>query len=226
MLSSELQSCLATSPNDSLLWSAYADALEEESHPCATITRLFLELTSTTSLPRIFQLQDSYMAEYHRGHLVPLPRKVIGNQDFLLIPPGRSLIGPLRQAPAPKFKHLPAFWLATHTVLNSANMSYNAALTFATQFKGTLPTHHEFEYATRAGTTTPYYSGIHVPGTHSPNQLGLYQMTNGPFWQWCFDADTPTAHVMGGPGATSFNVHAYRKTTQTEHIGFRLAAPA
>ena len=78
-----------------------------------------------------------------------------------------------------------------------------------------LPTEAEWEYACRAGSSTPRYGVLndiawykhnsdrqtHAVATKLPNALGLYDML-GNLWEWCqdFPADYPTASMVNPTG--------------------------
>ena len=101
-----------------------------------------------------------------------------------------------------------------------------------------LPTEAQWEYACRAGTTTPFYTGncistnqanydgnYPMPGcskgryrkktltvaSFSPNAWGLYDM-HGNVWEWCEDCggDYPSGHVTDPEGPSSGSTRVFR----------------
>ncbi len=95
------------------------------------------------------------------------------------------------------------------------NVTWYGASEFATYVGGTLPTAAQWEYACRAGTTTPFNTGefltnlqanynwalpynggtntvttspgrVQTVGSYPPNAFGLYDM-HGNVWEWCAD---------------------------------------
>lgn len=80
------------------------------------------------------------------------------------------------------------------------NVSWDDATAFAKWMGCRLPTEAEWEYACRAGSTTPYNTGENLTTSQAnydftltssrmlflPNTWGLYDM-HGNVWEWCSD---------------------------------------
>lgn len=112
-----------------------------------------------------------------------------------------------------------------------------------------LPTEAEWEYACRAGTTTPFYTGnclstnqanyygdYPMPGcdkgkyrnktvpvaSFSPNPWGLYDM-HGNVYEWCqdwYDSDYPGGHVTDPEGPSSGDYRVLRGGSWGDDAGY------
>ena len=124
------------------------------------------------------------------------------------------------------------------------NVTWEDAQTFCNKLgqrigrKANLPTEAQWEYACRAGTTTPFYFGENITaaqanyngqapyhggakgefrakptpvGSFPPNAFGLYDM-HGNVWQWCLDtiAEYPTGPQTDPEGPTNPTQHNIR----------------
>ena len=118
------------------------------------------------------------------------------------------------------------------------NVSWEDATAFADWMGCRLPTEAEWEYACRAGTTTPFYTGNNLTtnqanydgnypyngnakgqyrekttpvGSFPPSAWGLYDM-HGNVWEWCSDwyGAYPTQAQTNPQGPSTSSLRVYR----------------
>ena len=132
---------------------------------------------------------------------------------------------------------IPVAGYENHPVIN---VTWYGATEYATYVDGSLPTEAQWEYACRAGSTTPFntgscltnlqanyrwdnpystctnsvttYPGKTQPvGSYSPNAYGLYDM-HGNVWEWCSDwyGTYPTDAQTNPTGPATGSYRVYR----------------
>jgi formylglycine-generating enzyme required for sulfatase activity len=123
-------------------------------------------------------------------------------------------------------------------------VSFNDAAAYCARVDTRLPTEAEYEYAARAGTTSPLYAPLkqiawfnaggdprggttHPVATKQPNAFGLYDMI-GNVWEWVSDwygaYDAASAVDPKGPANGKFHVvrgGSWDETSDTMRVEFR-----